>query len=155
MDKQEKVWNLKEIQAGACITFPKNAVKGPLLFRCTIWKWKDEFPQLNKDETLVSSVIELSYDGQSDSEFSGYFKEEVSIALSHSVIKHQGYEVVMKELVKSDNSEWKDLKTTNIWQTSGECCKITNLKFKYTIHLDIHPRTHSRNTRINLLWQLE
>ncbi len=115
------VWKLQAIQAAAFITFPENAVAKPVLFRCTLWKFTTNFPPLKKDEALVSSVIVLTYDDPLSSNFTGDFDEEVTVALSHSACNLKGYEVVIRELVDSDNNEWRDLETTNMWQASGDC----------------------------------
>ena len=113
------VWKLQNIQAAAYISFPQNAVAKAVLFKCTRMEPTIHSPPLKKDEALVSNVIELSYDDPPASNFTGDFKEKVSVALSHSATSLKGYEVVMRELVDSDNNEWKDLETTNIWQASG------------------------------------
>ncbi|XP_078368659.1 uncharacterized protein LOC144652510 isoform X2 [Oculina patagonica] len=112
------VWNLHNIQAAACITFPRNAVTKPVLFRCTLWESTTNFPPLKKDEALVSNVIVLTYDNLLSSNFTGDFDKEVTVALCHSATNLQGYEVVIRELVDSDNNDWRDLETTNIWQAS-------------------------------------
>ena len=119
VSERGEVWKLHDIQAGACITFPPNAVTKPVLFRCTLWESTTHFPPLKKDEALVSSVIELTCDDQLSSNFTGEFDEEVTVALSHSASNLKGYEVVIRELVDADNNEWKDLKTRNIWEASG------------------------------------
>ncbi len=93
----------------------------PVLLRCTLWQSTTNFPPLKKDEALVSSVIVLTYDDPLSSSFTGDFDEEVTVALSHSACNLKGYEVVIRELVDSDNSEWRDLETTNIWKASGNC----------------------------------
>ncbi|PFX14538.1 hypothetical protein AWC38_SpisGene21295 [Stylophora pistillata] len=117
VDHQGTTWNLTDIQAGGCITFTQDAVSMPLLFGCKLLEPTVEFPPLNKDERLVSSVIELTCDEQPDIHFTGQSKGEVVVALSHSAPKLEGYEVLIGELISSDSSyEWKDLETTNIWQ---------------------------------------
>ena len=99
----------------------------PLLFGCKLLEPTVDFPPLNKDERLVSSVIELTCDEQPDIHFTGQSKGEVVIALSHSAPKLEGYEVLIGELVSSDSSyEWKDLETTNIWQIPGKRFKMPN-----------------------------
>ncbi len=122
------VWKLQEIQAAACITFPQNAVTKPVLFKCTLWDSSTHFPPLKKGEALVSSVMELTCDDSLSSNFTGDFDKEVTVALSHSASNLKGYEVVIRELVDSDNNDWRDLETTNIWQTSGNypCCIIVH-----------------------------
>lgn len=92
----------------------------PVLFKCILWKSTTHFPPLKKNEALVSSVIVLTYNDPLNSNFTGKFDEKVSVALSHSATNLKGYEVVIRELVEADNNEWKDLKTTNIWQASGD-----------------------------------
>ena len=113
------VWKLQEIQAAACITFPPNAVTKPVLFRCTLWESTTHFPPLKRNEALVSSVIVLTCDDPLSSNFTGEFDKEVTVALSHSACNLKGYEVVIRELVDSDNNHWRDLETTSIWQASG------------------------------------
>ena len=120
--KSGTVWRLQDTLA-ACVTFPPNAVKATVLFRCILWQSTINFPPLRKNEALVSSLIVLDSDDSLGSDFTGNFDEEVSVALSHSAANLKGYEVVMRELVDSDNNEWKDLKTTNIWKASGTSCK--------------------------------
>ncbi|XP_078368668.1 uncharacterized protein LOC144652516 isoform X2 [Oculina patagonica] len=110
------VWKLQEIQAAACITFPQNAVTKPVLFMCTLWGSTTNFPPLKKDEALVSRVIVLDYDDALNSNFTGDFDKEVTVALSHSASNLEGYEVVVRELIDPDNNDWKDLKTTNVWK---------------------------------------
>ncbi|KAL9978768.1 hypothetical protein ACROYT_G016323 [Oculina patagonica] len=112
------VWKLQDIQAAAYITFPQNAVTQAVLFRCTRKESTIHSPPLKKDEALVSNVIELSCDDPSASKFTGKFDEKVSVALCHSAANLKGYEVVIRELIDSDNDEWKDLETTNVWQAS-------------------------------------
>ena len=114
------VWKLLDTLA-ACVTFPPNAVKATVKFQCTLCQLKNDFPPLRKNEALVSNVILLACDDSLGSDFTGNFDEEVLVALSHSAANLEGYEVVMRELVDSDNNEWKDLKTTNIWKASGKC----------------------------------
>lgn len=114
------VWRLQD-SLGACVTFPSNAVKSTVVFRCVPWHSTIDFPPLRKNEAFVSNVIKLTCDNSLGSDFTGNFDEKVSVALSHSATNLKGYEVVMRELVDSDNNEWKDLKTTNIWKGSGKC----------------------------------
>ena len=113
------VWRLQNTMA-ACLTFPQNAVKTTVVFQCILRQSTTDFQPLRKNEALVSNVIVLACDDPLGSEFTGHFDEKVSVALSHSAANLQGYEVVMKELVDTDNNVWKDLKTTNIWKTSGK-----------------------------------
>lgn len=113
------VWRLQNTMA-ACLTFPQNAVKTTVVFQCILRQSTTDFQPLRKNEALVSNVIVLACDDPLGSEFNGHFDEKVSVALSHSAANLQGYEVVMKELVDTDNNVWKDLKTTNIWKTSGK-----------------------------------
>ena len=120
MGKSGAVWRLQDSLA-ACVTFPPNAVKTTVVLRCMLWQLTIDFPPLRKNEALVSNVIVLACDDALRSDFTGNFDEEVSVALSHSATNLKGYEVVMRELVDSDNNEWKDLKTTNIWKASGKC----------------------------------
>ena len=123
MGERGTVWRLQDSLA-ACITFPQNAVKASVVFRCIPWQLSTiDFPPLKKNEALVSNVIVLKCDDSLGSDFTGNFDEEVSVALSHSAANLKGYEVVMRELVDSENNEWKDLKTTNIWKASGTSCK--------------------------------
>ena len=114
------VWRLQDTLA-ACVTFPQNAVKATVVFQCIPWKLSTVDIPLQKDEALVSNVIVLTCNDSLDSDFTGNFDEEVLVALSHSAANLKGYEVVMRELVDSDNNVWKDLKTTNIWKASGNC----------------------------------
>ena len=122
MDESGAVWRLQDTLA-ACVTFPPNAVKTTAVFRCILWQSTIDFPPLRKNEALVSNVIGLACEDLLGSDCTGNinFDEEVSVALSHSASNLKGYEVVMRELVDSDNTEWKDLKTTNIWKASGKC----------------------------------
>ncbi|XP_022800759.1 uncharacterized protein LOC111338523 [Stylophora pistillata] len=133
VDHQGTTWNLTDIQAGGCITFTQDAVSMPLLFGCKLLEPTVDFPPLNKDERLVSSVIELTCDEQPDIHFTGQSKGEVVIALSHSAPKLEGYEVVIRELVSSDSSyEWKDLETTNIWQIPDFKDDFAKLRVPYS-----------------------
>ena len=120
VDESGTVWKLLDTLA-ACVTFPPNAVKATVKFQCTLCQLKNDFPPLRKNEALVSNVILLACDDSLGSDFTGNFDEEVLVALSHSAANLEGYEVVMRELVDSDNNEWKDLKTTNVWKASGKC----------------------------------
>ncbi|XP_022790067.1 uncharacterized protein LOC111329602 [Stylophora pistillata] len=122
---QGTTWSLKDIEAGACLTFTRDAVSTPLLFDCRLYIPTVSFPPLNKDEKLVSSVIELTCDEQPGIHFSGEGKGEVVIAFSHSAPKLEGYEVVIREVVSTENSyECKDLETRNIWQMSDDFAKL-------------------------------
>ena len=120
MGKSGAIWRLQDTLS-ACVTFPPNAVKSTVVFRCLLWQSTIDFPPLRKNEALVSNVIVLARDDLLRSDFTGTFDEEVSVALSHSATNLKGYEVVMIELVDLDNNEWKDLQTTNIWKASGDC----------------------------------
>lgn len=120
IDGHGAVWKLQDIHAAAHITFPRNAVPGAVLFRCKRQEPTVRYPPLKKDEALVSNVIELSYENPPASIFTGDFDEGVSVTISHSAINLKGYEVVIRELVDSENNEWEDLETTNIWQASGK-----------------------------------
>ena len=64
-------------------------------------------------------MIELSHDGPPDLEFSEDDRGNITVALLHSASNLKGYEVVIKQLVDPENSEWKELETANIWHTSG------------------------------------
>ncbi|XP_078368375.1 uncharacterized protein LOC144652233 isoform X3 [Oculina patagonica] len=114
------IWKLQDIQAAACITFPQNAVTNPVLFKCTIWECTTNFPPLEKDEALVSSVIVLTCDDPLSANFTGDFDKEVTVTLSHCATNLKGYEVVIRELVDPENNNWRDLETTNIWQASAD-----------------------------------
>ena len=120
MGESGTVWRLQDSLA-ACVTFPPNAVKTTVEFRCIPWQLTTDFPPLRKNEALVSNVIGLACNDRLGSDFTGNFHEKVSVALSHSATDLKGYEVVMRELVDPDDNEWKDLKTTNIWKESGKC----------------------------------
>ena len=113
------MWKLQHIQAADYISYLQNAVGKAVLLICTRMKPTIHSSPLKKDEALVSNVIELFCDDPAASNFTGDFEEKVSVALSHSATSLKGYEVVMRELVDSDNNEWKDLEKTNIWQASG------------------------------------
>lgn len=113
------VWKLQDIDAAAYITFPQNALREAVRFRCTRKEPTIHYPPLKKDEALVSNVIELSYDNSPTLSFTGDFDEKVLVDISHSAANLKGYEVVIRELVDTDNNEWKDLETKNIWQVSG------------------------------------
>ncbi|PFX25971.1 p53-induced protein with a death domain [Stylophora pistillata] len=122
---QGTTWSLKDIEAGACLTFTRDAVSTPLLFDCRLYIPTVSFPPLNKDEKLVSSVIELTCDEQPGIHFSGEGKGEVVIAFSHSAPKLEGYEVVIREVVSTENSyECKDLETRNFWEMSDDFAKL-------------------------------
>lgn len=118
VDKNGTLWELQEIQAAAYIAFSPNAVPTAILFRCTLLDSALERLPLGTNEELVSDVIHLSCNESSSSGFTGEFDETVTVALSHSAAKLKGYEVVIGELVDSTKSEWKDLETTNVWETS-------------------------------------
>ena len=113
------MWRLQEIPVAARITFPQNAVTQPVWFTCTLLEDPKHLPPLEKDEALVSDVIELSYSDLPGSDFTGDFGEMVSVTLCHSAINLRGYEIVIRELVDSHNNAWRDLKTTSTWQASG------------------------------------
>ena len=111
-------WSIKE--AAALITFHRGAVKQPLLITCSLWSPRALSPPLGSNEVLVSNVIELSHDDPPDLEFSGDpRKGDITVAFLHSASNLKGYEVVIKQLVDPENNIWKDLKTKNIWHTSG------------------------------------
>ncbi|XP_022803161.1 uncharacterized protein LOC111340569 isoform X2 [Stylophora pistillata] len=118
VDKSGSLWKLQEIQAAACIAFAPNAVPTAILFKCTLLGSTMELLPLAKNEELVSDVIQLSYSELSGTSFTGEFDETVTVALSHSAAKLEGYEVVISELVDSTKREWKDLETTNVWENS-------------------------------------
>ena len=119
INKEGVVWKLQGIQVAACITFPQNAVTQPVLFICTLLEDPMHHPPLKKDEALVSDAIKLSYDDRHRSNFTGNFGKKVSVAFSHSATNLKGYEIVIRELLDSQNNEWRDLETTNTWQASG------------------------------------
>ena len=113
------VWRPQGIQVAARITFPQNAVTQPVWFTCTLLEDPKHHPPLEKDEALVSDVIELSFDDLLESDFTGDFDEMVSVALCHSARDLRGYEIVIRELVDSHSNAWRDLETTSTWQASG------------------------------------
>lgn len=120
MGENGAVWRIRDILA-ACVIFPPNAVKTLVMFRCMLRQSTVDFPPLKKHEALVSNIIVLTCEDPLDSNFIGDFDEEVTVALSHSATNLAGYEMVIRELVDSDNNEWKDLETTNVWEASGNC----------------------------------
>ena len=111
-------WYLKE--AAACITFHSGAVTESSLITCSLWSPRALSPLLYSNEALVSNVIELSHDNPPDLMSSGNAKESVTVALLHSASELKGYELVIKQLVDPDHNEWRDLKTNNIWHSSGK-----------------------------------
>ena len=105
------------------VTFGPGAITKPLLIRCSLWNPRTFSPPLGSNELLVSNVIELSHDGPPDLEFSGDSQVNVTVALMHSASNFRGYEVVIKQLVDSENNEWIDLVTNTFWHTSGIALK--------------------------------
>ena len=79
------------------------------LITCLLWRSSAVSLPLEANESLVSSIIQLTCDDPQGVNFSG-----VTVALSHSATEIGGYELVMKELTDSENNTWKDLKTTNV-----------------------------------------
>ena len=61
---------------------------------------------LEDDESLVSSVIQLECDNPAGVNFTC-----ITLALSHSAVESNEYELVMKELINPQERTWKDLKT--------------------------------------------
>ena len=90
-----------------------------MLITCSLWSPGTLSPPLGSNDALVSNVIELSYDGPPDLEFSEDAQGSITVALMHSASDLKGYEVVIKQLVDPENNEWIDLVTQNIWQASG------------------------------------
>ena len=124
---EEGTWHLRE--AGASIKLCSGAVQQPVPFtcRCFLWNPRTLSPPIASDEILVSSVIELSFDGPPDLEY----RESVegisfTVALLHSAPDLEGYEVVIKQLIDQENNEWKELKTENTWHGSGTVMLLTD-----------------------------
>ena len=124
---EEDTWHLRE--AGASIKLCSGTVQQtvPFTSRCVLWNPRTISLPIASDEILVSSVIELSYDGppnldhrESDEELS------FTVALLHSAPDLEGYEVVIKQLTDQKNNEWKELKTENIWHGSGNIMLLLN-----------------------------
>ena len=104
-------WILKE--TGVFVKFLSKAVPDPRLVVCFLWSADHVSFPLQENELLVSNVIELACDDSDGISFSC-----ISVALSHSATDLRGYELVIKELVDSGKSLWKDLETT-VMQPSG------------------------------------
>jgi len=116
-------WYLKE--AAACITFLPGAVTKPSLITCSLWSLRALSPPLHSNEALVSNVIELSHDNPPDEMSSGNVEESVTVVLLHSASNLKGYELVIKQLIDPDHNKWQDLKTNNIWHSSGKVFFLT------------------------------
>ena len=90
-----------------------------MLVTCSLWNPRTLSPPLCSNEALVSNVVELSHDGPPELEFNGDAQGSVTVALMHSASNFRGYEVVIKQLVDSENNEWIDLVTDTFLHTSG------------------------------------
>ena len=110
-------WNLQEVAAS--VTFSRGAITKPVLVTCSLWNPRILSPPLGSNEALVSNVVELSHDGPPELEFNGDAQGSVTVALMHSASNFRGYEVVIKQLVDSENNEWIDLVTDTFLHTSG------------------------------------
>ena len=64
-------------------------------------------------------MVELSSNSRPDLKSGQHMQGIVTVALFHSASELKGYELVIKQLVDPDNNEWKDLKTKNVWHSSG------------------------------------
>ena len=64
-------------------------------------------------------MVELSSNCPPDLKFSEDVQGIATVALLHSASELKGYELVIKQLVDPDNSEWKDLNTKSVWHSSG------------------------------------
>ena len=117
---KEDTWHLRE--AGASIRLNGGAVQQPVPFtcRCLLWNPRFRAPPVASDEILVSNVIELLHDGPPDLEHRESVERlSFTVALLHSALNLEGYEVVIKQLTDQGNNEWKELKTENTWHGSG------------------------------------
>ena len=97
-------WSLEE--TGVYIKFSPKAVPAPKLITSSLWRPHTVLPPLKDNETLVSNVIELECNDTIGIDFS-----LVTVALSHSATDLGGYELVLKELIDSEDNVWKDLET--------------------------------------------
>ena len=66
-------------------------------------------------------MFELSSNSPPDLKSSEDVQGIATVALSHSALELNGYELVIKQLVDPDNNEWKDLYTKSVWHSSGTC----------------------------------
>ena len=128
-------WNI--ILGAAHVKFPPDAISETRLIMVHRWEPKACSPPLQNHEYLVSNVIELSADGIDVLEFS----KGVSLMLSHSSTKLEGYEVVIKQLVNRESNEWEDLETTDLKHLSGN-----------SLYLRSWPRVKSRWLHIDQAW---
>lgn len=110
-------WSFEE--SGICIKFSPNAVQAPVMVTSSLWRPGTVSLPLEDDETLVSNIIELACDNPVAIQFS-----EVTLTLSHSATELRGFELVLKELVDSEENIWKDLET---------CCPLGKLSCKLSL----------------------
>lgn len=91
---------------GVWLAFSPKTVAKPKRVTCYSWSRSAEVVRLEDDETLVSSIIQLECDDPAGVTFTG-----ITLALSHSAVESKEYELVMKELINTEEKTWKDLKT--------------------------------------------
>ena len=104
----------------ARITYAPKALITPTEVTCSLWNPRIRSPPLGKNETIVSSVMELACGSLFDAEKSNDFSGKVKLALSHSASDLKGYELVIKELIDDESNDWKDLETRCAWIPSGK-----------------------------------
>lgn len=93
-------------ESGVWLAFSPKTVAKPKRVTCYSWSRSAEVVRLEDDETLVSSIIQLECDDPAGVTFTG-----IILALSHSAVESKEYELVMKELINTEEKTWKDLKT--------------------------------------------
>lgn len=93
-------------ESGVWLAFSPKTVAKPKRVTCYSWSRSAEVVRLEDDETLVSSIIQLECDDPAGVTFTG-----ITLALSHSAVESKEYELVMKELINTEEKTWKDLKT--------------------------------------------
>lgn len=99
--------------------FPLEALPTPAEVTCFLWNPRILSPPLERNEALVSSVMELACESLSGAEKSYKFNGKVKLALSHSASDIKGYELVIKELINEETNDWRDLETRWAWTPSG------------------------------------
>ena len=89
--------------AGIHLEFPEGCLQEPTIITCYQVKDESNFPELEKNQQIVSRVFEVR------PAECGFLQCAVTLEITHGKELDQGMEVVVKQLI---GHQWKDLKTT-------------------------------------------
>ena len=96
--------------------FPPDTVSEPTSIVVHKWKCSGRLPHLQEHEAVISNVIEIS----SSTDEALEFNAKVTLCISYSAPKLQGYELVLKRLINKTSDEWIDMDgTRNVQHFSG------------------------------------